>query len=180
MAASGKFTRPEIDLSEDATTLLFKLTERLSLGDFLIRLHEICGYSMEDKPYDFVHLPWQKLAVVNFSDPERCRSCFNAVTARKTRKAACICDVREAIHQGLLANLTCYWAKSSQSHYDSPPMVCLDGEVIFLTTTSTSQASAHDRDQSTVCDAYRMPDGVVPQIWECATAVQGSAIIFQL
>ncbi|CAK8999422.1 Serine/threonine-protein phosphatase rdgC, partial [Durusdinium trenchii] len=43
------------------------------------------------KPYDFVHLPWSKLAVVNFTSPEACVVCFDIMkmVAGPSARVAC-------------------------------------------------------------------------------------------
>ena len=135
MPPCGKFTRPDTSLSEDATTLLFKLTEKLSEREFLDKIDELCGFSGAVRPYDFVHLPWQKLAVVNFTDPADCKRCFEVIRGLEDSEdsRACICDVREAAQQGLAANLAFVLAKSSQmSHYATIPLVRVDGELVPL------------------------------------------------
>ena len=142
MPASGKFTRPDTKLSEDATTLLFKLTEKLSEHEFLSKIHELCGFSEQQRPYDFVHLPWQKLAVVNFTSAENCKRCFDVIRTLEGSAGACICDVREAAQQGLAANLAFVWAKSSQmSHYATAPLVWINGEMVPLDAASPLQAA---------------------------------------
>ena len=142
MPACGKFTRPDTKLSENATTLLFKLTEKLSEQEFLNKLHELCGFSHNPRPYDFVHLPWQKLAVVNFTSSDNCRRCFEVIRLLEGGADTCICDVREAEQQGLASNLAFIWAKSSQtSRYATVPLVCVGGEMVPLDSADALQAT---------------------------------------
>ncbi|CAJ1445097.1 unnamed protein product [Effrenium voratum] len=60
-----------------ATTLMFKLNRKLSTTEFL-RHFDACFGGQMGRPYDFVHMPWSTLAVVNFTSPEACAQCCSA------------------------------------------------------------------------------------------------------
>ncbi|CAJ1351854.1 unnamed protein product, partial [Effrenium voratum] len=121
-----------VGLSTTATSLLFKLSRKMTQEEFLIELHRLCG-QWHQKPYDFVHLPWAKLAVVNFISHEACASFFNMVKALAGLPGIGLTDVREALHQGLAANLGHFCAKCRQmSVYENAPLVFVDGATVPL------------------------------------------------
>ena len=39
----------------------------------------LCGYPADERPYNFIHLPWKQLAVVNFTSHEACDFCFRVM-----------------------------------------------------------------------------------------------------
>eukprot|EP00913_Durusdinium_trenchii_P003033 g2804.t1 len=81
----------------------------------------------ERKPYDFVHLPWSKLAVVNFTSPEACVVCFDIMKMVAGMPGVNITDVCEALHHGLAANLAHFITKSQQASKISMPLVFISG-----------------------------------------------------
>ncbi|CAJ1393697.1 unnamed protein product, partial [Effrenium voratum] len=132
MPLPGKFSGAGVGLSTTATSLLFKLSRKMTQEEFLIELHRLCG-QWHQKPYDFVHLPWAKLAVVNFISHEACASFFNMVKALAGLPGIGLTDVREALHQGLAANLGHFCAKCRQmSVYENAPLVFVDGATVPL------------------------------------------------
>ncbi|CAK9058464.1 unnamed protein product [Durusdinium trenchii] len=129
---SGKFASDSLLLSSSATALLFKLSQKTNEEEFLNILHSFCGpmWQMqvaERKPYDFVHLPWSKLAVVNFTSPEACVVCFDMMKMVAGMPGVNITDVCEALHHGLAANLAHFITKSQQASKISMPLVFISG-----------------------------------------------------
>ena len=55
--------------------------------------HLWCGFGRGCRPYNFVHFPWSKLAVVSFIDAEKL-----------VDSAGCVSGVRSAAQHGLLAH----------------------------------------------------------------------------
>ena len=82
------------------------------------------------KPYDFVHLPWSKLAVVNFTSPKACGVCFEVLKLVAGMPGVCVTDVCEALQQGLAPNLAHFCAKCQQNSKVSLPLVFIDGHAI--------------------------------------------------
>ncbi|CAJ1337990.1 unnamed protein product [Effrenium voratum] len=120
-------------LAESATSLLFKLSQKMSQKGFLEALHRCCKYSWDKRPYDFVHLPWSKLAVVNFVSVDACTSCFQMMNAVAGYPGVCVAGVRRAANQGLEANLAHFCAKCSQSStYEYLPLIFVSGKEVPL------------------------------------------------
>lgn len=133
--SSGKFASENLVLSASATALLFKLSRKMTEGEFIEILHSFCGpiWQMQlgvRKPYDFIHLPWSKLAVVNFTSPKACGVCFEVLKLVAGRPGVCVTDVCEALQQGLAPNLAHFCAKCQQSSKVSLPLVFIDGHSI--------------------------------------------------
>ncbi|CAK8999001.1 unnamed protein product [Durusdinium trenchii] len=124
----------ECQLSPAATSILFKLSTKLSQEDFVVALHRLCGYHANQRPYNFIHLPWKQLAVVNFTSHEACDFCFRVMKCLSGAPGVPVSDVREGLHQGLQVNLAHFCAKCCQmSSYENLPLVFLNNEEIPLT-----------------------------------------------
>ena len=98
--------------------------------EFLVRFNALYGY--EFCPYNFVHLPWSTLAIVNFLNEEVCADCWartKELTAAGEMKGA-----RAATHHGLESNLVDYLsrAKGSGQIASRPPLVFDRGSSISL------------------------------------------------
>eukprot|EP00913_Durusdinium_trenchii_P010050 g9431.t1 len=123
----------ECQLSPVATSILFKLSAKLSQADFVIALHRLCGYPADERPYNFIHLPWKQLAVVNFTSHEACDFCFRVMKCIAGVPGVPVADVREGLHKGLEANLAHFCAKCCQmSTYETLPLVFVNNEEIPL------------------------------------------------
>ncbi|CAJ1335177.1 unnamed protein product [Effrenium voratum] len=94
------------------TALMFKLSSKLSQQEFLENLHVWCGYGRSHRPYNFVHLPWSKLAVVNFIDAETCAHCFSQTKKMVDSAAGCVMGVRAAEQHGLMNSLADFYARA--------------------------------------------------------------------
>jgi len=123
----------ESQLSSSATSILFKLSCKLTPEDFAALLHRLCGYPAEQRPYNFIHLPWKQLAVVNFVSHEACDFAFRVLKCLAGVPGVPVADVREGLHQGLEANLAHFCAKCCQmSTYETLPMVFVNNQEVPL------------------------------------------------
>ncbi|CAJ1404581.1 unnamed protein product [Effrenium voratum] len=64
-------------------------------------------------PYNFVHLPWSTLAIVNFLDEEACAACW--LRTKKLMVTGKMKGVRRATHHGLESNLVDYLSRAKGS-----------------------------------------------------------------
>eukprot|EP00438_Fugacium_kawagutii_P009088 Skav226637 [mRNA] locus=scaffold1450:33618:40115:+ [translate_table: standard] len=97
------------------TTLILKLTRKLSYEELLTALHNMCFEAVPElgpAAFDFAHLPWKKLAVVNFISPETCARCSAVLLSSRAKGAKggntkggrpFIVDLKTAEHQGELS-----------------------------------------------------------------------------
>jgi len=114
-----------------ATSLMFKLSWKMSQDAFLEQLNQLCGISKFQ--YNFVHLPWKQLAIVNFTKSEICDHCFQVVKQVAGTPGVCIANIQGGMHQGLEANLAYFCAKCShQSDYKTLPLILVNGEEVSL------------------------------------------------
>eukprot|EP00438_Fugacium_kawagutii_P025150 Skav208304 [mRNA] locus=scaffold897:283798:284469:+ [translate_table: standard] len=114
-----------------ATSLIFKLSCKISQDGFLEQLHQLCGISKYQ--YNFVHFPWKQLAIVNFTSAEICARCFQVLNLAAGVPGVCVADVRAGIHQGLEENLAHFCAKCcQQSEYQTLPCIFVNGEEVPL------------------------------------------------
>ncbi|CAK9027884.1 unnamed protein product [Durusdinium trenchii] len=96
------------DLDKSATTLVVRSTCKLTYEGILMMLNKIC----EGTAYDYVYLPWHKLAVVNFTSPEACQAAHRTLTRLSTMDTSGVRYVKQAVVQGLAENLAIFLAKS--------------------------------------------------------------------
>lgn len=123
----------ESQLSSNATSILFKLSCKLTPEDFVLFLHRSCGYPATQRPYNFIHLPWKQLAVVNFISHEECNFCFRVMKCLAGVPGVPVADVREGLHLGLEANLAHFCAKCCQmSSYETLPLVFVNNQEVPL------------------------------------------------
>jgi len=115
----------------EATSLMFKLSCKMSQGGFLEQLHQLCGISMYE--YNFVHLPWKQLAIVNFTSTAICDHCFQVMKQAAGAPGVCVANLQAGLHQGLAANLAYFCAKCcQQSDYKTLPMILVNGKEVPL------------------------------------------------
>lgn len=115
----------------EATALMFKLSCKMSQGGFLEQLHQLCGISKYE--YNFVHLPWKQLAIVNFISPAICDHCFQVMKQAAGAPGVCVANLQAGLHQGLAANLAYFCAKCcQQSDYKTLPMILVNGKEMSL------------------------------------------------
>lgn len=123
----------QAELSQSATSLLFKLASKQTQEAFIFNLHNICGYWPKQRPYNFVHLPWKQLAVVNFVSHEECVFCFHMVQRVAGTPGCPIADLREGMHTGLHENLAYFCAKCSmKSVYETLPLVWVSNQEVTV------------------------------------------------
>lgn len=124
-------TSVAVEMHQDATSLMFKLSCKITQDGFLEQLNQQCGISKCQ--YNFVHLPWKQLAIVNFTRSEICHHCFHLMKEAAGTPGLCIADVQGGMHQGLEANLAYFCAKCShQSDYKTMPLILVNGEEVPL------------------------------------------------
>ncbi|CAJ1333835.1 unnamed protein product [Effrenium voratum] len=120
-------------LPPSCTSLMFKLGRKTTQQEFLVRFNALCGYDFSKYcPYNFVHLPWSTLAIVNFVNEEECADCW--ARSKKLTAAGEMKGVRPATHHGLERNLVDYLsrAKGSDQITTRPPLVFDRGNSISL------------------------------------------------
>jgi len=117
--------------TQAATSLMFKLSCKISQDGFLEQLHQLCEISKYQ--YNFVHFPWKQLAIVNFTSAEICAHCFQVMKWASGAPGVFVTDVRAGMHQGLEANLAYFCAKCcQQSEYQALPSIFVNGEEVPL------------------------------------------------
>ncbi|CAJ1333836.1 unnamed protein product [Effrenium voratum] len=124
-------------LPPSCTALMFKLRRKMTQQEFLVRFNAVCGYDFSKHcPYNFVHLPWSTLAIVNFVNGEECADCW--ARSKKLTAAGEMKGVRPATHHGLERNLVDYLsrAKGSSQIITRPPLVFDRGNSISLAQAS--------------------------------------------
>ncbi|OLP84015.1 hypothetical protein AK812_SmicGene35156 [Symbiodinium microadriaticum] len=127
-------------LDSDATTLIFKTYKKMTYKEFLVALSYHWPAAVQlGTVIDFIHLPWKKLvarqAVVNFTSPTACQSCFQILAEAKGRSNMLISDFKQAEHQGLSENLALFLTKAMMlNSFDSQskPHVFSNGTEIPL------------------------------------------------
>eukprot|EP00435_Cladocopium_sp_Y103_P057415 s1070_g19.t1 len=111
----------------DVTSLVLRSSRKLSYAGVLGVLDELLPDA-----YDFVYLPWPKLAIVNFTSSQ------NAQLARRLLEGSRhgeldIRTVKEAIHQGLAKNLAVYCSKEDwRDKEEGAPRIFAEGRQIAL------------------------------------------------
>ena len=115
----------------EATSLMFKLSCKMSQGGFLEQLDRLCGISVNE--YNFVHLPWKQLAIVNFTSTEICDHVKAVMQQAAGAPGVCVANLQAGLHQGLAANLAYFCAKCcQQSDYKTLPMILVNGKEVPL------------------------------------------------
>ncbi|CAL1159711.1 unnamed protein product [Cladocopium goreaui] len=104
------------DLDAKATTLVLRSTSKLTYDGVLLMLSKIC----QGPFYNYVYLPWPKLAVVNFTSPEVCRAACRIMTILSKMETSGIRYVKQAAIQGLAENLSIFLAKSGYQSMMDP------------------------------------------------------------
>ncbi|CAE7396449.1 unnamed protein product [Symbiodinium sp. CCMP2592] len=131
------------ELEENATTLIFKLSKKLTQKDFLEVLNLYWQPPENQTPaYDFVHLPWKKLAVVNFTSPEACQSCLRVMRALVGSHDVWIVDLQQAKHQGLNENIAAFCSRATPVSFPKPLVFESGREITWEQAVQTFLASA--------------------------------------
>ena len=143
---------------------------------------------MSQRPYNYVHLPWAKLAVVNFTRSEECNIFLQMMDAIAGLPGVCVAGVRRAAHQGLEGNLAHFCAKRSHSSsYANLPLVFVGNELVPL-EWACKRFVSHSLFQRYISEleASRAPQAPA-SIFGCARDVEawarkpeGSKLIFHL
>lgn len=115
-------------LSVGATTLILKMSKKLSYEEFVPVLQRLSKMAVPEiaHHFDFVHLPWKKLAVVNFTSSQTCAKCFH-IFSMMAGKEWVITDLKEAHYQGLAPNLALFCFRSMDVVQQHKPQVFLNG-----------------------------------------------------
>ncbi|CAJ1331408.1 unnamed protein product [Effrenium voratum] len=119
-------------LASSPTALMFKLGCKMSQQEFLLYFDTLCGFSPWSRPYDFVHLPWSSLAIVNFVSEEACAVCF--VRTKQLSQRAYLRGVRPAAKHGLHSNLVDFLSRHGNENWPAKrlPLVFHKGRQITL------------------------------------------------
>mmetsp|Transcript_136268 Transcript_136268/g.322852 ORF Transcript_136268/g.322852 Transcript_136268/m.322852 type:complete len:149 (-) Transcript_136268:195-641(-) len=113
------------------TTLILRSSKTQRYPELIDLLNRVCLVAVPEVPYpyDFVHLPWKKLAVVNFISSSVCARCHYVL--RLIAEEEGINDLKFAQHQGLVQNLAFCVLRSSSS-LERKPLVFHEGEQVPL------------------------------------------------
>lgn len=125
-------------LSASATTLVLRSSASKMTHPGLMTLLNVAtavlGY--ERPRYDFVYMPWAKLAFVNFEDPQSCRAYFGVIqnVCKLSVEHPGISAVAEAYIQGLAHNLAFFISKCGMQAINDPraPLIFDQGEEVLL------------------------------------------------
>eukprot|EP00435_Cladocopium_sp_Y103_P072959 s44_g41.t3 len=109
MARCGKGTplASTMELEPDATTLAFRSNTNLTYDGVATLLSIMC----EGQFFDYIYIPWPKLAVVNFISPQVCQAAYKTLTVLAKIEHSGIRDVKQASSQGQAENLRMFLAK---------------------------------------------------------------------
>lgn len=177
-------------LSAGATTLVLRSSASKMTHPGLMTLLNVAtavlGY--ERPRYDFVYMPWAKLAFVNFEDPQSCRAYFGVIqnVCRLGLEHPGISAVAEAYVQGLAHNLAFFICKCGWQAINDPraPLIFDQGEEVLLSdainTHVTAQLLAEYGRRGSTGSTERMVDRRPQQVrWRAvhlgASASAGSA-----
>ncbi|CAK9104941.1 Uncharacterized protein SCF082_LOCUS48926, partial [Durusdinium trenchii] len=108
-----------------ATTLTVKMSKKMTYQELLVILDDCCTLAVPELPqaYDFVHLPWKKLAVVNFVSPKICTRCSWILLLMSHEEGCPVVGLKQADHQGFVENLALCQARARESVHYPEPMV---------------------------------------------------------
>ncbi|CAK8995312.1 unnamed protein product [Durusdinium trenchii] len=135
-------------LSDGATTLALRSSASKMTHPELMTLLNVATASLGyTRPkYDFVYMPWAKLAFVNFEDHESCKAYFGIFrnVCRLGLENPGVSDVAEAFVQGLAENLAffiskCGWEAITDAR---APLVFEQGEPLVLMDAIDRHVSA--------------------------------------
>ncbi|CAK9023604.1 SEC14 cytosolic factor [Durusdinium trenchii] len=109
------------------TSIVLRSSRKLSYESVLAVLDELFPDA-----YDFLYLPWPKLAIVNFTTPELCRLAWGILDNSRHGDVD-IRYVKEAHHQGLAQNLALFCAKEGWENKEAgAPKVFVSGREISI------------------------------------------------
>eukprot|EP00435_Cladocopium_sp_Y103_P033960 s702_g8.t1 len=107
------------DLEQGATTLVLRSNNKLTYDGVATMISKIC----QGPFFDYIYIPWPKLAVVNFISPQVCQAAHKIMTILAKIDPTGIRFVKQAAFQGQAENLSIFLAKSgyeSLSHPGAP------------------------------------------------------------
>lgn len=114
-------------LDHDVTSLVLRSSRKLSYTGVLGVLDELLPDA-----YDFVYLPWPKLAIINFTSREHAQLARRLLQGSRHGELD-IRTVKEAIHQGLAKNLAVYCSKEDwRDKEEGAPRIFSEGKQISL------------------------------------------------
>eukprot|EP00435_Cladocopium_sp_Y103_P031443 s3748_g8.t1 len=125
-------------LAQGATTLVMRSTHLKVTNQEIMTLLNVLTVTLGYKRpmYDFVYMPWAKLAIVNFVDHASCKAHFDKIqeVCDLGTEHPAIRNVAQAYIQGLARNLAFFLAKSGQQAVYQPhaPMVFEQGVQLSL------------------------------------------------
>lgn len=95
------------DLEQGTTTLVFRSNNKLTYDGVATMLSKIC----QGPFFDYIYIPWPKLAVVNFISPQVCEAAHKIMTVLAKIDPLGIRYVKQAVFQGQAENLGVFLAK---------------------------------------------------------------------
>ncbi|CAJ1442874.1 unnamed protein product [Effrenium voratum] len=117
-------------LPPSCTSLMFKLGRKMTQQEFLEQFNALYGYDLSKYcPYNYVHLPWSSLAIVNFVNGQACADCW--VRTKKLMVTGEMKGVQPAAHHGLESNLVDYLSRA-KGISRLPPLVFDGGSCMSL------------------------------------------------
>lgn len=125
-------------LAQGATTLVMRSTHLKLTNQEIMTLLNVLTVALGYKRpmYDFVYMPWAKLAIVNLVDHASYKAHFDKIqeVCDLGTEHPAIRNVAQAYIQGLAANLAFFLAKSGQQavHQPHAPMVFQQGVQVPL------------------------------------------------
>jgi len=118
------------ELGAEATTLVVRSSKKVTRAQFLGLLNRISEGISAPRSYNYVYLPWTKLAIVNFDTPQTCARYLRGFQQfHVAAEELGIRFVGQAIIQGLPGNLALFVAKAGMDAAGEPgaPSVYQDG-----------------------------------------------------
>ncbi|CAE7154658.1 UBP19 [Symbiodinium necroappetens] len=116
-------------LSDGTTTLVLRSTfSKMTYPELMTMLNvTTAALGFQAPRYDFVYLPWAKLAFVNFEDPASCKAYFTVFrnVCNLGAEHPGISAVAEAFVQGLARNLAFFLAKCGWKAVSDPRAPCV-------------------------------------------------------
>eukprot|EP00439_Symbiodinium_sp_Y106_P048732 s1902_g6.t1 len=118
-------------LDRGTTTLVIRSNAKINYDGILFMLDKFCGGT---RAFDFVYLPWPKLAIINFVSQEQCVVAHCILSRMVSSESSGLRYVKPAVFQGLGPNLALFCAKSGYDAIQDPgaPRIFIAGTPVPL------------------------------------------------
>ncbi|CAE7633879.1 SEC14, partial [Symbiodinium sp. CCMP2456] len=118
-------------LDRGTTTLVIRSNAKINYDGILFMLDKFCGGT---RAFDFVYLPWPKLAIINFVSQEQCAVAHCILSRMVSSESSGLRYVKPAVFQGLGPNLALFCAKSGYDAIQDPgaPRIFIAGTPVPL------------------------------------------------